>query len=107
MSLTMRTTKRGRGRKTEAKLSDALIPIFPEVAICGDKAVLPPNFLPTLSMDSLPPSYFFAVYKYHPHFDSQVRRNETGRAMDVNEDRVTSWEFFLGHKLSVTNLLKR
>ena len=92
MSLTMRTTK--RGRKSEAKLLDSLIPTFPEVAICGDKAVLPQNFLPTLSMDSLPSSYFFAAYKYYPHFDSQVRSDETGRAMDVNEDRVNSWEFF-------------
>jgi len=105
MSLTKRSPK--RGRKSEAKLLDSLIPTFPEVAICGDKAVLPQIFLPTLSMDSLPSSYFFAAYKYYPHFDIQVRNDETGRTMDVNEDRVNSWEFFLGRKFSVTNLLKR
>jgi hypothetical protein len=92
MSLSKRTNK--RGRKSEAKLLDSKIPIFPEVSVCGDKAILPHDFLPTLTMDSLPPSYFFAAYKYYPHFDSQVRSNETGRAMDVNEDCVTSWEFF-------------
>ena len=76
MSLTKRTTK--RGRKLEAKLLDSKIPIFPEVSVCGDKAILPCEFLPTLAMDSLPPSYLYAVYKYYHHFDNQVRNNETG-----------------------------
>ena len=104
MSLTERITK--RGRRSEAKLSDSKIPTFPEVSICGDKAILPHDFMPTLSMDSLTTNYFFAAYKYYPHFDNQVRNNETGGgAGEVNADRVSSWEFFLGRKYLVMFLL--